>query len=144
VIGDNVIIANGVQMGGHVRIGEGSVISGMTGIHQFVNVGCGSFIGGGLRVDKDVPPFSKALGEPLAWAGVNEIGLAKLGYGEKERRALKIFYRRLFESGSDAGLLELENSIDHATGFVEALRVFFRDHQRGLLGRRNAPGLPPR
>ncbi len=96
VLGDHVIIANGVQMGGHVSIGAASVISGMTGIHQFTTIGPGVFVGGGLRVDRDIPPFSKAMGDPLCWAGVNEIGLAKLEFGEGERKALKEFYRSLF------------------------------------------------
>jgi UDP-N-acetylglucosamine acyltransferase len=99
VIGNQVIVANGVQMGGHVHIGDAAVISGMTGIHQFVTIGPGAFIGGGLRVDKDILPFSKALGDPLRWAGLNEMGMARLGLPAVAGAALKSFYRDLFAQG---------------------------------------------
>lgn len=132
-IGDRVVIANGVQMGGHVRIGAGAVISGMTGIHQFVSIGAGAFVGGALRVDKDVPPFSKALGDPLCWAGLNEMGLARLGYGESERKALKEFYRRLFSLGVAEGSRDIESA---AEGLPEELRAFFAKRVRNLVGRR--------
>jgi UDP-N-acetylglucosamine acyltransferase len=135
-IGDRVVVANGVQMGGHVRIGDGAVISGMTGIHQFVAVGAGAFIGGALRVDKDVPPFSKALGDPLRWAGINEMGLARLGYGEAERKALKDFYRRLFELGVEAGLRSIGDGGEFA-GLPEELKGFFRGRIRSLVARKN-------
>jgi UDP-N-acetylglucosamine acyltransferase len=111
VIGPQAIVANGVQMGGHVHIGKAAVISGMTGIHQFVTIGPGAFIGGGLRVDKDILPFSKAMGEPLRWAGLNEIGMAKLGLPADAGAALKSFYRVLFAEGKAAALERLA-SID--------------------------------
>jgi len=134
-IGDNVIIANGVQMGGHVSIGSASVISGMTGIHQFTTIGPGVFVGGGLRVDKDIPPFSKAMGEPLAWAGVNEIGLEKMGFGDKERKELKEFYRRINGVGSESVAKEFA---DHHALMV-IFREFYGKSSRGLVGRRESP-----
>jgi|GEM_PF-437785 len=106
-IGDLAIIANGVQMGGHVHIGKAAVISGMTGIHQYVSIGAGSFIGGGLRVDKDVLPFTKALGDPLRFAGLNEIGLAKFPFGAGAGAALKAFYRGLSGGGADGKVAAL-------------------------------------
>jgi UDP-N-acetylglucosamine acyltransferase len=136
-LGDRVVVANGVQMGGHVRIGDGAVISGMTGIHQFVSIGAGAFVGGALRVDKDVPPFSKALGDPLCWAGLNEMGLSRLGYGEGERKALKDFYRRLFDGGVAEGLRELENGGEEP-GLPEEMRVFFKKRIRSLVARKSA------
>jgi UDP-N-acetylglucosamine acyltransferase len=142
-LGDGAIVANGVQMGGHVSIGAGAVISGMTGIHQFVTVGPGVFVGGCLRVDKDIPPYSKALGDPLAWGGINEIGLAKLGFQEAARKALKRFYRGLFDQGVDAALRELQDpepAQAEPGSDSDRLRAdlleFFDNRRRGLLGRR--------
>src|SRR5690606_37353908 len=92
VIGDRAVIANRVQMGGHVQVGAAAVVSGMTGVHQYVVIGPGAFIGGGLRVDKDILPFTKALGEPLRYAGINEMGLEKLGLEADAGAALKACY----------------------------------------------------
>ncbi len=100
-LGDGVIVANGVQMGGHVRLGRGAVISGMTGLHQFVCIGAGAFIGGNLRVDKDVLPGLKALGDPLRWGGLNPIGWERLGYPRRALATIERFYRALRQDGVD-------------------------------------------
>jgi UDP-N-acetylglucosamine acyltransferase len=137
-IEDRVIVANGVQMGGHVRIGRAAVVSGMTGIHQFVVIGAGAFIGGGLRVDKDVLPFSKALGEPLRYAGLNEIGLAKFGFPAGTGAALKASYRDLFRQGRQAADIEailVEAAAMGAGEIGTVLREFFGVQRRGLLMR---------
>ncbi len=100
-LGDGVILSNSVQLGGHVILDDHAVVSGMTGISQFIHVGRGSFIGGGLRVDRDIPPWSKALGEPLRWAGINTKGLAKDAYTGRDALALRRFYKELYASVRD-------------------------------------------
>ncbi|MDQ3000579.1 MAG: acyl-ACP--UDP-N-acetylglucosamine O-acyltransferase [Fibrobacterota bacterium] len=147
-IEDGAIIANGVQMGGHVHIGRAAVISGMTGIHQYVVIGAGAFIGGGLRVDKDVLPFSKGLGDPLRYAGINEIGLARFGLVPGAGPALKSFYRELFREGKDAAMSRLtllpsekDGGVGDETerqdfGELDALlKAFFMEQKRSLLMR---------
>lgn len=133
VIEDAAIVANGVQMGGHVRIGKGAVVSGMTGIHQYVSIGTGAFIGGGLRVDKDVLPFSKALGEPLRYAGLNEIGMTRRGLPSGAGAELKLIYRELFRDGQAAGLAKAVSSPIPELG--RALEEFLGSRRRGLLMR---------
>jgi len=112
-IGAHAVIANGVHMAGHVRVGPGAVVSGMTGIHQFVSVGAGAFVGGNLRVDKDVLPFSKALGDPLRYAGLNALGLARMGLGPEAAAWLRDFYRRFSSEGKAAAL---ESFLAEASG----------------------------
>ncbi len=131
VIGDDVIIANGVQMGGHVKIGSHSVVSGMTGIHQFTTIGCGSFVGGGLRVAKDILPFSKALGEPLSWAGVNAQGLQKRGFSEESVSLLKQGFRMLKSEGQEAFLSTLERGKELQLKSV--FEAFFEEQSRSYL-----------
>lgn len=135
VIGDQAIVANGVHMGGHVRIGRAAVVSGMTGIHQFVVIGPGAFIGGGLRVDKDILPFSKAMGDPLRYAGLNEIGLAKFGFPAGTGARLKAHYRRLFREGTAAAFEETA----WAEELTQILKDFSGARKRGLLIRPPGP-----
>jgi UDP-N-acetylglucosamine acyltransferase len=130
-IGDRAIVANHVQMGGHVRIGEAAVVSGMTGIHQYVVIGAGAFIGGGLRVDKDVLPFSKALGDPLRYAGLNAIGLDKLGLPPVNAVALRACYRALFRAGAAA--VPVLPDLPDAGKLGAILSGFFGNRKRGLL-----------
>jgi UDP-N-acetylglucosamine acyltransferase len=146
-IGDRAVIANGVQMAGHVRVGAGAVISGMTGIHQFVSVGAGAFVGGNLRVDKDVLPFSKAMGEPLRYAGLNLLGLTRAGLGADAAAWLGELYRRFPGEGREAALaalaaLEAADEADREAAThtdLQRLRVLLSDflgkQKRGLLMR---------
>src|SRR5262249_24465885 len=70
-IGDGVIISNGTQLAGHVTIDEKAIVSGLVAVHQFATIGRFSFIGGCSRVAKDVPPYVKAVGNPIKLYGLN-------------------------------------------------------------------------
>jgi UDP-N-acetylglucosamine acyltransferase len=59
LIGQGAVLANGVQLGGHVRIGAYATIGGNTAVHQFSRVGDYAFVGGTLKIDRDVPPPAK-------------------------------------------------------------------------------------
>ena len=64
-IGDGVIIANGTQLAGHVTIQDRASLSGVVAVHQFVTIGSFAFIGGCSRVNQDIPPYVKAVGNPM-------------------------------------------------------------------------------
>jgi len=98
VLHDGVVLANGVQLGGHVRVGTHASIGGGTPVHQFVRIGDWAFVGGGSRVPQDVPPFSRAAGNPLRLCGINGIGLTRAGFDPAIQKALRRAYRLLFNS----------------------------------------------
>jgi UDP-N-acetylglucosamine acyltransferase len=113
IIHESAVLANGVQLGGHVEIGKNSVIGGYTAVHQFSIVGAYTFVGGTLKIDRHVPPFSKALGEPLVWAGINTIGLKRAEI-ESELSELKSIFKNKFSDGvnwSELSLDSLKNPI---------------------------------
>jgi UDP-N-acetylglucosamine acyltransferase len=124
-------------MGGHVSLGSHAVVSGMTGIHQFTNVGAGVFIGGGLRVDRDVPPFSKALGEPLRWAGINDRALVRMGLDRSATAVyLKSVYRLLVREGISTfreRLEQLSLETPDVAMVRDILLAFMKSRKRGLL-----------
>lgn len=101
-LGNRLVIANYVQLGGHVAIGDDTVISGLTGVHQFVTIGPGCFLGGGLRAIKDVLPFTKGLGDPMRFGGLNPIGIEKHGFSPAAGPLLKAAYRALASGGREA------------------------------------------
>jgi len=128
IIGDNVILANAINMAGHVTIESFAAIGGMSPIHQFVRIGCHAFIGGGLRVNKDVPPYILAAGEPIQYAGINRVGLTRKGFSSETlneiRRAYKLVYRSGLNvtqavqklKGEDALIPEVQRIVD----FIES------------------------
>lgn len=132
-IGDHVVIANAVNMGGHVVIEDWATIGGLTAIHQFVRVGTHAFIGGGCRVPKDVPPYTRAAGNPLRLYGLNTVGLERHGLSAEVRRQLKKAYRVLFNSHLNLGqAIEELRSMGVAIEEVERLIAFIETSERGV------------
>ncbi len=98
IIGDNVILANCVNMGGHVEIDNQVTVGGLTGIHQFVKIGQYAFVGGGLKILKDVPPYIRVMGEPARYGGTNYIGLERKGFSKETILEIKRAYHIIFQS----------------------------------------------
>jgi len=98
-VGNNVIMSNGVQLGGHVTIEDWAIIGGMTPVHQFCHVGQHCMVGGGFRVIQDVPPYILASEEPLRFCGLNSVGLRRRGFSNETLLQLKRAYRLLYRSG---------------------------------------------
>jgi UDP-N-acetylglucosamine acyltransferase len=97
-VGDGVILVNGVQIAGHVTIDDRAIISGLTAVHQFVRIGKFSFIGGCSRVAQDVPPYTRAVGNPIKLYGLNSVGLRRNDFSDDVLRELKRAYRLFFRS----------------------------------------------
>lgn len=134
VIGDGAILANAVQLGGHVILGDGAIVSGMTGVHQFTVIGSGAFVGGCLRADQDVPPYCKALGEPIRWGGLNLTGLRRGGAAADTAAFLDAFYRKLYGEGEPAARGWMQDQPGFGTE-KSALEDFFARRKRALLRR---------
>lgn len=97
-LGDGVIIANGTQLAGHVTIEDRAILSGLCAVHQFVSIGGLCFIGGCTRVNQDIPPYVRAVGNPVELYGLNSVGLQRAGMPAESVAALKRLYRLFFNS----------------------------------------------
>ena len=97
-LGDHVIVSNGTQFAGHVTVEDHAIISGLCAVHQFSKIGRHAFIGGCSRVPKDIPPFVKAVGNPIRLYGLNTVGLQRRGFSEDVISEIKKAYRLLFRS----------------------------------------------
>lgn len=96
IVGDNCILANVVQLGGHVHVDDWVIIGGGTLVHQFTKIGKHAMIGGGYRAVTDVPPFVLAAGEPLYYNGLNTVGLRRRGFSNQDIMKLKEVYSFIF------------------------------------------------
>jgi UDP-N-acetylglucosamine acyltransferase len=97
-VGDGAILVNSVQLAGHVTVGEKAIIAGASAAHQFVKIGQYSFVGGCSRISQDVPPYVKAVGNPIKLYGLNSVGLQRNNFPEEVVRELKRAYRIFFRS----------------------------------------------
>ena len=132
-VGDHVTIANGTQCAGHVTIHDRAVLSGLNAIHQFVTIGTYAFVGGGSRVNQDIPPYVKAVGNPMELYGLNSIGLQRAGFSGETIAALKRAYRLFFNSD-----LNLSQALERARTDlpplpeVERFLDFVESSERGV------------
>jgi UDP-N-acetylglucosamine acyltransferase len=133
-IGDNVILSNVVQLAGHVTVEDRAIISGLSAVHQFVRIGRQSFIGGCSRVSKDIPPFLKAVGNPVKLYGLNTVGLQRSGMEEATIVELKRAYRLLFRSDHNVtqAIERVQNEIEPLSEVRELIR-FVEASERGVV-----------
>ncbi|UCG33451.1 MAG: acyl-ACP--UDP-N-acetylglucosamine O-acyltransferase [Phycisphaerales bacterium] len=142
MVGDQCVIANYVQLAGHVHVEDYCHIGGLAAFHHFVTIGRYSYVGGMARVTVDVPPYMIMQGYPARVRGVNVNGMNRWGLNSDSVAALKDAYRRLFaRKGEDdfANLtgrierLEAAGDLDeHARYLCEFLR---RSTHEGVYGR---------
>ena len=95
-VGANVTFANNVVLGGHVSVGDNVVFGGNTAVHQFVRVGEGAMVGGVSGVTADIIPFAFAFGQRAFLDGLNIVGLRRRGIAGAELHRLRRAYRQLF------------------------------------------------
>lgn len=98
-VGSNCVLSNCAAIAGHVQIADYVRIGGLCGIHQFVRLGEGAFLGGCAAVAKDVLPHCIVQGDRAHLFGINVIGLRRAGVSAEEIRGLKQSYKELFYSG---------------------------------------------
>jgi UDP-N-acetylglucosamine acyltransferase len=133
-LGDGVIISNGTQLAGHVTIEDRAILSGLVAVHQFVKIGKHSFVGGCSRVAKDVPPFLKAVGNPVKLYGLNSVGLQRSGFDEGVVRELKRAYRLFFRSELNVSQARERAATElSASPEVEHFLKFLGDTDRGII-----------
>lgn len=98
VLGNNIIIANMTNLGGHTEVEDRVVIGGMTGIHQFVRIGRGAMVGAYTRLPQDVPPYMLCEGNPAAIRGLNLVGMRRGGVSRPAIADVKSVYKALYRS----------------------------------------------
>jgi len=115
-LGSHIVMANAVNLAGHIHVEDFAIIGGLTGIHQFTRIGCHAMVAGASGVAQDVPPYVLAAGNHAKLFGLNVIGLQRKGIPEESINALKKAYRIIFRSS-----LLLSDALERASQEVEAV-----------------------
>jgi UDP-N-acetylglucosamine acyltransferase len=95
-LGDNIILANCVQIAGHVRIEDRVVVGGASAMHHFVTIGRTAYVGGMTRMTHDVPPYMKVEGHEQTVRGANVEGMRRWKMPEASILAVKSAARLLY------------------------------------------------
>lgn len=137
-IGNQVILANGVQMGGHVHIGDWAIVGGLAAVHQFGKIGAHAMVGGSSALHMDVPPYVMGSGNPCVPVGINAEGLKRRGYSPEAISALRDAYKILYRKGltleqARAQLMERQASDADAVSAIQVLLDFLSTSKRGII-----------
>jgi UDP-N-acetylglucosamine acyltransferase len=133
-IGNQIILANGVTLGGHVQIEDHAILGGFTLVHQFCRIGAHAFTGGGTALPLDLPPYVLAAGNRAKPHGLNKEGLRRHGFAAEKIRALFKAYTLLvkekkIEDEVRSELSELSEKYPEVGYFVD----FVGSSKRGIL-----------
>jgi UDP-N-acetylglucosamine acyltransferase len=132
-IGNRTVLANAVNMAGHVTIEDHASVSGLTVVHQFVRIGAHSYTGGGSRIPMDIVPYIKVAGNPPVVNGLNTVGLARNGFSAETIGILKRAYRILFRSNLNVSqALERIKSDLPVIDEISYLIKFIEGSERGI------------
>ncbi|MGV3763471.1 acyl-ACP--UDP-N-acetylglucosamine O-acyltransferase [Parapedobacter sp.] len=134
IVGDNCIFSNNSTLAGHITVGDFVVLAGMVAVHQFCHVGSHAFIAGGSLVRKDVPPFVKAAREPLAYVGINSVGLRRRGFSSSQINEIQDIYRVLFVKNNNlTKALDIIEAEYKPTEIRDEILDSIRNSNRGVM-----------
>jgi len=137
-IGNRTILANGVQLGGHVHVGDWAILGGLTGVHQFSRIGAHSMTGGNSSLMQDMPPYVLGAGNPCKPHGINVEGLKRRGFSQAVIAALRDAYKLLYRRGltlaeARAAIAERQQAEPDASQALGVLLDFLDASTRGIV-----------
>ncbi len=133
ILGNQVTLANGALLAGHVIVGDRAFISGNCGVHQFVRIGRLVMLGGMTRLTQDAPPFTIVVGDKAEVYGINTVGLRRAGLSSEVRNELRQLvhkvYRRDMTRSEALAAIEVDALHDEGREFVD----FIKTSKRGVV-----------
>lgn len=132
VVGDNIILAGGSLLAGHVTVEDRVIVSGNCVVHQFCRIGTFAMMRGLSRTSRDVPPFC-IMDETHTVKSLNLVGLRRNGFDQKRVRAIKNAFGILFRSGLNMpnAVARVEEELE-ITADVRYLLDFIKGSKRGV------------
>lgn len=133
-MGSGCIVGNSTKIAGEVVVDDKAIISANVLIHQFCRVGSYVMIGGGTRTGQDVPPFTMAAREPVAYCGLNLVGLRRNGFTNELIDNIHNTYRLLYQRGKlrDECIAEIRAEIPMSKE-IEYILDFVLTSKRGII-----------
>jgi UDP-N-acetylglucosamine acyltransferase len=134
IIGNNVIMANGASLAGHVHLNNNAILGGITLVHQFTQVGQYSFAAMGSAITQDIPPFIMVGGKPTRPHGINSVGMERNGISAEDIRLIRNAYKIIYKMN-----LRLEDAIEKMEDMASDSKQltdmisFLRNVSRGIL-----------
>lgn len=134
VVGNNCILVNRVSLAGEVEVHDFAIIGGHVAVHQFSKIGTHSMISGGTLVNKDVPPYVKCAHTPIAFVGLNTVGLRRRAFTSEQILEIQHIAKILFQSSLNykAGCEKVLEDVPQSH-FRDEIVNFITNSKRGIL-----------
>lgn len=133
VLDDEVILANLVTLGGHVHVGFGAFVGGMSVFHQNIRIGKMAIISGFSAARQDILPYSKGEGRPPVARGLNVVALKRRGYSMADidvaRHAFKYLISPNYNTTQAIEKIREEGKVN---SIVEDMIEFVQTSKRGV------------
>ena len=129
-VSNNIVLANNVQVGGHVTIQDNAIIGGSCAIHQFSRIGESSMVGGMTGVLSDVIPFGLSLGNRNNLVGLNLIGLRRAKVSNENIKIIQEAYNEIFKSENFRSNIDNLNSEIKNNKFVNKIINFINSDKK--------------
>lgn len=133
VLEDEVILANLVTLGGHIHVGFGAFVGGMSVFHQNIRIGKMAIISGFSAARQDILPFSKGEGRPPVARGLNVVALKRRGYSMADidvaRSAFKYLISLEYNTTQAIEKIREEGKVN---SIVEEMIEFVQTSKRGV------------
>ena len=129
-ISNNIVLANNVQVGGHVFIEDNAIIGGSCAIHQFSRIGESAMVGGMTGVLSDVIPFGLSLGNRNNLAGLNLIGLRRAKISNENIKIMQHAYEEIFKSENFRSNIDNLSSEIKNNEFVQKIINFINSDKK--------------
>lgn len=133
-IGNHCVIVNNVQIAGEVVIEDWVVIGGMSAIHQFCHIGQHAMVSGMTGILSDVAPYTKVIGMPASYMGINYLGMKRRGFTKKQIDAVHDAYRIIYQNGLNTtqAVEYMQMCLDPSEEMDEIIS-FIRNSKRGII-----------
>jgi UDP-N-acetylglucosamine acyltransferase len=132
-VGDNVILANNVPLGGHAKIDDNVIIGGNSAVQQYTRIGKFAMIGGMCGVVRDIIPYGIAHGNRSVLQGLNLIGLRRNNITNKDILILSDAYKLIFKDENfTKNLNNLSNEIKKNKLVLEVVSFLKQDKKRPI------------
>ena len=133
LVGNIVILANNVPLGGHAHVDDNAIIGGNSAVQQFTRVGKFAMIGGMCGVVRDVIPYGIAHGNRSVLQGLNLIGLRRKDIPNKEIMKLSDAYKEIFKNENlTENLSNLPSELKKNRLVMEVVNFIEKDKKRPI------------
>lgn len=134
ILHNNIIMSNATQLAGEVEVDDFAIIGGGTLVHQFSHIGSHVMIQGGSKINKDIPPYVIAAREPIAYCGINSVGLNRRGFTPEQIHTIQEAYRLIYQGGMIVSqALDTIEATMPQTPERDTILHFIRNSERGIV-----------